>query len=394
MNRRIVLIAAIALLVLLAFLVYVRWPAAVAKVSPVAGIPAPVESRASSSTLATTRPKVAPISSLWARPDPKLAARNYRRQGFAWILRQLGVSEQLLDQLADGDVVAVLQELKSRAESGDTKAINILGEIAYQQCTLGRSADTLDAVEAERLQEARRLPEVDADWMSTALREDVAFDKSVKAACSQVVDQAQVMQWVSAEAARGDAASEWLMSRYADNLREEQQGLRNAAAGGFPEAQFELGWAIVSGQSGAAGASADAVDLGNVLRQAAATLPNSQGTLARCEYFGCPGVAPDVTAAVTDAVAAAERGAIDAVVSLGPHLTAAQLDPDAVSAWGLVRAALSQQGCVGTGFSERSMKAVTATLNAGNITDKARALAEQYWQQYGAQIKDNLGCGG
>jgi hypothetical protein len=101
-----------------------------------------------------------------------------------------------------------------------------------------------------------------------------------------------------------------------------------------------------------------------------------------------------VTAAVTDAVAAAERGAIDAVVSLGPHLTAAQLDPDAVSAWGLVRAALSQQGCVGTGFSERSMKAVTATLNAGNITDKARALAEQYWQQYGAQIKDNLGCGG
>jgi hypothetical protein len=38
------------------------------------------------------------------------------------------------------------------------------------------------------------------------------------------------------------------------------------------------------------------------------------------------------------------------------------------------------------------MKSISSTLNANNISAKARELAEQYWQEYGAQMMTNIGC--
>jgi hypothetical protein len=57
-------------------------------------------------------------SDVWTRPPAKVAAIQFRRSGFAWILRQLGASEKLLDRLTDGEVLAVLTELK--AGDGET----------------------------------------------------------------------------------------------------------------------------------------------------------------------------------------------------------------------------------------------------------------------------------
>ena len=44
------------------------------------------------------------LARLPSRPSANTASRNDRRSGFAWILRQLGASEELLDRLADGDL--------------------------------------------------------------------------------------------------------------------------------------------------------------------------------------------------------------------------------------------------------------------------------------------------
>jgi hypothetical protein len=38
------------------------------------------------------------------------------------------------------------------------------------------------------------------------------------------------------------------------------------------------------------------------------------------------------------------------------------------------------------------MKGILGTLNANNISAQARALAEQYWQDYEAQMMSNIGC--
>jgi hypothetical protein len=91
--------------------------------------------------------------------------------------------------------------------------------------------------------------------------------------------------------------------------------------------------------------------------------------------------------------AGASMREIDGMLAMGPHLSAGQVDPNEVMAWGLVHASLVQQGCGGNGFSVREMKSTLGTLNANNITAQARELAEQYWQEFGAQMMANIGCG-
>jgi TPR repeat protein len=177
-------------------------------------------------------------------------------------------------------------------------------------------------------------------------------------------------------------------------MTEMQQRLRDAASAGFPQAQFELAWAILYRQEGAAGTGAEKVTVGDMLQKSVDQLPRSESQLAVCEYSGCDGVAVDVSAAIEHARDAAKRGSLDAIVSIGPHIPAGQLDPNEVVAWGLIKAGLEQAGCGGDGFSVRAMTRIVNTLNAKNISDQARARAEQYWQAYGAQMMSNIGCTG
>lgn len=329
---------------------------------------------------------------LWTRPPAEVAARQFRRQGYAWILRQLGASEDLLDRLANGDLVPVVTDLKKQAQSGDPAAVNILGEFAYQRCYLGRSEEVLGGYEARQLADARVLPSEDEPWFEEALQADVAHDKAVAAVCKQQIDIDEVLAKVATQAANGDGASLWIMANNADHMIDRNQRMRDAAAAGFPEAQFELAWTLIAERSRGRGADADTPNVSELLRQASDSLPVAEGELAVCEDAGCQGVIPNVESAISHAREAAERGSIDALIDIGPHMPVSVIDPDEVSAWTLVQAGLQQQGCVGQGFDVRSMKSMMSTLNAPTITANARSLADQYWQEYGAQIRSNLGC--
>jgi len=234
---------------------------------------------------------------------------------------------------------------------------------------------------------------VDAAWFGEALRSDVAYDKSVMAVCKELIDPDQVFEWVDAKAKEGNGASQWLMSSAANNMHDIQERLRDAASAGFPEAQFELAWAIIGHQEGAAGNGADAPNVGDLLRASADTIPRSEMQLAVCEYYGCPAVTPDLDAAVTHSREAAQRGSIDGLLAIGPHLAASQMEPDEVTAWTVVNASLQLKGCDGNGFSVQWMQKTAATLAAPNTSAGARALADEYWQQYGEQMMANLGCG-
>lgn len=67
------------------------------------------------------------------------------------------------------------------------------------------------------------------------------------------------------------------------------------------------------------------------------------------------------------------------------------MDPDEISAWGPVHASLEQQSRIGNGFSVESMNAITTALASSSIPDKTKTLANQYWQDYGAQIMSSVG---
>jgi hypothetical protein len=368
-----------------------RPPTARAETAIVPAPNTPIDSSTQKSRL--TRLQITALDLLPSKPSANIASRNARRSGFAWILRQLGASEELLTRLIDGDLVPSLKELNHLAAHGDPTAVNILGFIAYQKCYLGRSEEQIGGYEAAQLKSASVLAPADADWFDTVLRQDDAYDRQFAAVCSQLIDQDEISSWVGTRAAQGDGASLWLLYRTSSNVADSEQRLRDAAAAGFPEAQFELAWDILHGQQGAVDNGTNTVTAETLLRRAADRLPSAEANLSLCEYWGCQGAAPDTAAALTHARDAAQKGDVDAIIALGPYLSAGQVSPEEIAAWSLVHALLQQSGCSVSSMSVEWMKSTTATLSASNISSNTLSLANRFWREFGTQMKANLGCG-
>jgi hypothetical protein len=341
--------------------------------------------------LARAPTKPVEVSSLWTRPSTEAASRNRRKSGFAWGLKQLGATEQQLDRLVGGELVGVVTELKQKAQSGDPHSIPVLGQLAAVNCRPNRGS--LTGFKSRQVAEAQALPLADRDWFTTTVNDDLAFDKEIDAVCDQV-DTKEVLSWVTARANQGDGASLWVLSESGLQMKDMQQRLREASAAGFALAQSELaGLILISGDEGAAGTGADKLNPVELLSQAASAIPASKADLAECQYFGeCEGIPVDIDAAIAHAREAAQEGYFSAILRIGPHLPAGQMDPNEVTAWGLIDASVRQQGCGGGVLTVRAMQNIMSTLNAPNITAAAREQAEQFWSAYGSQIKANLGC--
>jgi TPR repeat protein len=162
---------------------------------------------------------------------------------------------------------------------------------------------------------------------------------------------------------------------------------------GYPDAQQDMAQILTHPPPGLSpGGPNDGEE--NLFKQAAVSLPFAESALALCEFNGCPGIAIDIPAAVSHAREAAQRGAFDAMLEIGPQLQASMIDPDEALAWNLVAAMLAQQGCTFGAFSLQWVAAATNTLTAKKSFDNARRLAERYWQEYGAQMLSNIGCTG
>jgi hypothetical protein len=342
----------------------------------------------------TAKPRAHPaiptkVSGLWARPSAEVASRNHRRSGFAWIMRSLGATETQLDRLTGGDALAVVRELRDSARAGDPVAIQVLGQLAFFDCRFRRTG----SFEIHQIQEAPALPTADREWFTATLYDDIAFDKQIIAICNQLIDSNEALSWVKAQANQGDAASLWLLAESGSDTVDQRQPLRDAAAAGFAQAQFQLALLIIGGDESAAGPVFNKLELRDLLNQAASEIPDSKAELAVCQYFGeCQGIAIDIDAAIANAREAAQEGYTSAILRIGPHLPAGQMDPNEVTAWGLIDASLQQKGCEGTLFTVRAMQNITGRLNAKTITPESRAIAEQLWGDYGPQIMTNLGC--
>ena len=329
----------------------------------------------------------------WTRPPAKVVARNLRRVRFA-LLRGFGASETMVNRLTDGDIFAVIQELKQQAKRGDAAAANVLEYMAYSTCGFAGANGEGSPSQAQQLLDARTLSVQDAEWIRTAIQEKNTNDKQMVAACQQAIDKKEIEAWVTSAADQGNGASRWLLSRYSSSGSSafKEQKLMDAADAGYAEAQAFLAQGLMNGTAHLPAAIADD-DAGNLLKVAADSLPHAETLLAVCEFKGCPGIETDIPSAVAHAREAAQQGSFDAVFQIGPQLQANQMDPDEVTAWNLVGAMLSQQGCSYGDLAVQWMASATSALTSNSVSDKAKALANQYWQQYGAQMMANIGCG-
>ena len=329
----------------------------------------------------------------WTRPSAKVVTRNLRRVRFA-LLRGFGASEKMVNRLTDGDILAVIQELKQQARRGDAAAANVLEYMAYSICGFAGVNGEGSSSQAQQLLDARALPVQDSEWIRTAIQEKNTNDKQMVAACQQAIDKKEIEVWVTGAADQGNGASRWLLSRYSSSGSSafKEQKLMDAADAGYPEAQAFLAQGLMNGTAHLPAPIADD-DAGNLLKVAADSLPHAESLLAVCEFKGCPGIETDIPSAVAHAREAAQQGSFDAVFQIGPQLQASQMDPDEVTAWNLVGAMLSQQGCSYGGLAVQWMASATSALTSNSVSDKAKALANQYWQQFGAQMMANIGCG-
>jgi hypothetical protein len=329
----------------------------------------------------------------WTRPSAKVVTRNLRRVRFA-LLRGFGASEKMVNRLTDGDILAVIQELKQQAQRGDAAAANVLEYMAYSTCGFAGVNGEGSSSQAQQLLDARALPVQDSEWIRAAIQEKNTNDKQTVAACQQAIDKKEIEAWVTSAADQGNGASRWLLSRYSSSGSSEfkEQKLMDAADAGYPEAQAFLAQGLMNGTAHLPAAIADD-DAGNLLKVAADSLPHAESLLAVCEFKGCPGIETDIPSAVAHAREAAQQGSFDAVFQIGPQLQASQMDLDEVTAWNLVGAMLSQQGCSYGGLAVQWMASATSALTSNSVSDKAKVLANQYWQQFGAQMMANIGCG-
>jgi TPR repeat protein len=329
-----------------------------------------------------------PASSLWVRRSPKDAALHARRKGLERRYWQAGANPQFFDRMVGGDMVGALNDLKKRALAGDGAAINLYGDFVYWNCFLGRSLDQLDSYAAMQMRESRTLPVADAEWFRAAFMEDIAFDKAVMAACGEAVNVDQAFDLVDERAKQGDGESLRLASMTANMLPEMQRLLRAAATAGSADAQFEIAFVVLGGhQPELLGTGPDTLNVGDLLRRSAEQIPQAEGNLASCEFYGCVGISPDPAAGLRTALSAAEHGFFDALLDIGPHLTPSQLDPVDFEAWKLIQASVGMQ-CGQSWTDVKTMRATLGALSSPAATDAARKRAEQLWVRYGAQ----LGC--
>jgi hypothetical protein len=325
-------------------------------------------------------------SRVW-RPSPVDAYRNSERAGYAWILRQMGMSESDLDRLASGGFAAILKDLLKKADQGDRSAILSLGWLA-RRCYVSRSEDQLNAYQQSQLQEARLLPSADAAWFISFLNRDIDTAKQRITECA-VIDQDHVEALLTGLSQQGNGASTFMLAEQANNISDENRLARQAALQGFPEGKYEWALDLLNGQGFWHPQPGDpsAVDF---LRSAADDLATARASLAICEYRGCSGETPDPQKAVLDARTAAQHGDPDAMVSLASTAPPSLISPVEAQAWALFDVALQQRGCRIGGVGVNWMKSMAA--RSINATLEAQVLADQNWQLYGASAMQSLGC--
>ena len=336
----------------------------------------------------TLRAKDAPAGSLWVRRSPKDAERRAWRKRLELRYRRLGASQQFIDQMVVGNKVEALKRLKQQALSGNATAIRTYADFTYWNCFAHRTPEQMDSYTEMQMQESRSLPAPDAEWFRDAFAEAVATEKEIAAACHEAVNVDQAFDMMQASAEQGDAENLYLSALTARTQPEQQRMMRAAAIAGSADAQFEIAWLVLGGhQTELLGTGPDALNVGDLLRQSAAQIPQAEGTLAICEFSGCDGIAADSTAAIHTALSAAEHGFFEGLQNIAPHLSPSQLDPTDVEAWNLIHASVNLQ-CGESWTNVQAMRSTLDALSSPAATDSARKRAEQLWAQYGAA----LGC--
>jgi hypothetical protein len=328
---------------------------------------------------------------LWRdRPSAATAHRSHERSGYAWILRQFGADETLLDRIAQDDISGVVTALRPLAERGEPMATRVLGWLSWR-CDGHRDDSTLQSWADHEQQAARTLATADSTWFGDMIALDLESERKLSAACDVLPDKELLENQLTRLANDGDGASSYLLALDVGNMADMNRLTRETAIQGFPQGEMEYALDLLRHVNPAVAQSGDPTAL-DLLRQASATLPQALGILGSCEFQGCGGTTPDVAAGLDDMRQAASLGFPDSLIDASAQMPLSVLSADEREAWVLFTDALRIRGCGISQLNATWMRSLSESMESANATSAARQIADQYWQRYGANALSTQGC--
>jgi hypothetical protein len=311
--------------------------------------------------------------------------------------RNLGMPPDLPQAVADGRLGSVSVQLDNAAANGNHQANFVLAELGTF-CEEVRAARGRD--EEPLIRAAQNLKPEDtahirdtAGWMSW-------LDEQLYLQCRDaVIDSIAVATRIDAAANEGHAPSLWRRGLMETDPARSYRDVLDSALSGYPAAQITLAnyfapqpLPLFAGQKVRGSRSL-------WLQEAASHSASGQAMLGECYRQGCDGAAPAPARAVEFLIPAARAGLRIAHRGLSEL---AESNPDVLPktqayAWRVLSQRLNELGCYGLNYGRyyiedaRELPVLRARLgDTGQKT--ADTFANQWWAQYEASARGNLGC--
>lgn len=310
-------------------------------------------------------------------------------------LRGLNVSDQILDQLARGEIDQAVAALSTLAAQGNRQADIALVRIQHW-CNGVSSARPTDW-QAQLPQVSKQFPPERAPRVAGVLKAQAEFNERARAACGKArFDFGAIESRLRDAADAGEPASATELAQFARDPAQRESMLEAAISKNYAPAMYaaatRLLIAVQRGQT-----TENVGRIRELLKTAGRSIPKAKLDLANCMALGCDGHPADARTARAFGVDAARDGEPTAFLSMARMPWGRQMPRAELLAWQYFGDRLNEAGCLGDAYIATSLgfAQTIPALEKGappQQLEAARAQAETFWKDHGARAKKENGC--
>jgi hypothetical protein len=307
----------------------------------------------------------------------------------------LGISQDVINALAQGNADVAVGVLSKQADSGNLPA-NIALVRLQHWCTRAMNSQSADP-QAQINTLPPRLSSARASRAAGVLIAEQKYRERARAGCGKAqFDFGSIESRLRAAAENGDPASATELAQFVRDPKHQEALLQSAVDKNFAPAVYTLATSrLMAVQRGETTENVASIRL--LLKQAGRTMPKAKIDLANCMALGCDGHPADTAQAQAFGLDAARDGEPTAFLSIVRMPWARKLSRDQMLSWQYFGDRLNEAGCGGDAYVGASVafdQAITALEQAvdAKVLDQAKAQADSLWQSNSDRARKEQGC--
>jgi hypothetical protein len=310
-------------------------------------------------------------------------------------LRGLNISDQILDQVARGEVDQAVAALSKQAAQGSREANIAL--VRIQHWCNGVSSARPPDLQAQFAQVGKQFPAERASRVAGVLKAEAEFNPRAKAGCMQSnFDFGAIEARLRAAADAGDPASATELAQFLRDPAKREAMIQTAISKNYAPAMYaaasNLLVAVQRGQT-----TENVSKIRELLKTAGRSIPKAKLDLANCMALGCDGHPADARTALVFGTDAARDGEPTAFLSMVRMPWGRQMPRTQILAWQYFGDRLNEAGCMGDAYIATSLGFAQSipALEKGQpsqVLEAATTQAESLWKDHGARAKKENGC--